>query len=413
MNETLRERKDKAAHLFASGALEAALAEYQALTREAPDDLASAQKVGDLLQRLGRKREAISAYESVAAGWARQGWLLRAIALCKVILQLEPGHGKTQRMLAEYYARQQAPQPRLSPAPAPVAATPAPGAQSVAPGALPRVPLFSQLGPDAFVALLEGLELKTFEPGATLVTEGAPGDSLFAIVEGRVDVVRHLMGGGFQRKVASMGEGEFFGELALLSQGIRLATVIAAERTVVLELTRERVAWLVKNHPSVEQVLRAFYDERLLANVLRSHPLLSALTPMQREAAAKAFQVHTAAAGETLLTQGQPGAALYLVLRGQCQVVQRLQDGTESELPSLREGDVFGEVSVLLGVPATATVRTRTPCTLLRLDREAAERHILIQPGVREALARLSTERLRRTERVLSGHELLEGDLRV
>jgi cAMP-dependent protein kinase regulator len=408
--ETLREHKDRAAQLFASGRLEEALAEYQYVVRAAPEDLASRQKVAELLQRLGRKKEAVDTYESVAIAWARQGWLLRAIALCKVILQFEPGHGRTQRMLAELYARRMAPTPRLTPAPVPVASAPPP--EPVAPESLPRIPLFSQLGQEAFLAVMEELALKSFEPGATIVTEGEPGDAMFAIVEGRVDVVRQLQGGQ-RRKVASLGDGDFFGEMALLSEGPRLAGVVAAERTSVLVLTREQVERLVHRHPSVGEVLRSFHQERVLANVLRSNPLLSALTPVQREALAQAFQLHTVPAGQTLLVQGQPGEALYLILRGQCRVTHRHPDGHESQYPVLREGDLFGELSVLLGLPATATVSTASPCTLLRLERQAVERHILVQPGMREALSRLSSERLQRTARLLSGHELLEGDQRV
>ncbi|QRK04494.1 cyclic nucleotide-binding domain-containing protein [Archangium violaceum] len=410
MSETLREHKDKAAQLFASGRLEEALSEYEIVAHSAPEDLGSRQKVAELLQRLGRKKEAVETYESVAMAWARQGWLLRAIALCKVILQLDSSHGRTQRMLAELYARHRAPAPRLTPAPVSVA--PAPPPPPAPRDTLPRIPLFSQLDEAAFVAVLEELAMRSFEPGASIVLEGEQGSSMFALVEGRVDVVRQLEG-GIRRKVASVGEGEFFGEMALLSEGPRLASVVATERTVALELTRAQVERLVQRHPSVGQVLRSFHEERLLANVLRGNPLLSALTPAQREAAAHAFQLHTVPAGQPLLVQGQPGEALYLLLRGRCRVVHQHPDGRESAYPVLREGDLFGELSVLLGLPATASVYADTPCTLLRLERQAVERHILVQPGVREALSRLSSARLQRTARLLSGHELFEGDQRV
>lgn len=414
--ETLREHKDTAAQLFAEGRLEEALAEYQHVAKSAPEDLASRQKVAELLQRLGRKKEAVDTYETVAIAWARQGWLLRAIALCKVILQFDPGHGRTQQMLAELYSRRLAPRPRLTPAPvvAPPVAAPAHArsVEPVAPESPPRHPLFSQLDEAAFLAVMEQLELKTFEPGATIVTEGEPGTAMFALVEGRVDVVRQLQGGQ-RRKVASLGEGNFFGEMALLSEGPRLASVVAAERATVLVLTREQVEGVVRRHPSVGEVLRSFHQERVLANVLRSNPLLSALTPAQREAAVRDFQLQTVPANQMLLTQGQPGEALYLILRGQCRVSHRHPDGHESQYPVLREGDLFGELSVLLGLPATATVSTFSPCTLLRLERQSVERHILVQPGVREALSRLSSERLQRTARLLSGHELYEGDQRV
>ncbi|QRN98333.1 cyclic nucleotide-binding domain-containing protein [Archangium violaceum] len=411
MLETLREHKDKAAQLFASGKLEEALAEYQVVVESSSGELASRQKVAELLQRLGRKQEAISVYEEVAMAWARQGWLLRAIALCKVILQLEPGHGRTQQMLADLYARRLTPQPRLS-AVAPVTNTATRGPKKVTSNPLPRIPLFSQLSEEAFVAVLEELAMRTFSPGESIVQEGEPGNSLFAIVEGRADVVRQLAGGQ-RRKVASLGEGDFFGEMALLSAGPRLASVVAAERIVALELTRKQVDRLVQLHPSVKQVLRSFHEERLLANVLRSNPILSVLSPQQREALAPSFQFHSAAAGQKLLEQGQTGAALYIILRGQCRVTHQHPDGHESQYPVLREGDVFGELSVMLGLPATATVSADSACTLLRLDREAVERHVLVRAGVREALSQLSSERLQRTARLLSGQELHEGDQRV
>ena len=408
MAETLRELKDNAAQAFASGRLEEALAGYRRVVEAAPEDLSGRQKVAELLQRLGRKQEAVETYEAVATAWARQGWLLRAIALCKVILQLEPGHGRMQQMLAQLYAKRLAHAPRGASTPAPVAAEPA----ATRAGGLPNIPLFSQLGREAFVAVLEGLELRTFQPGEAIVTEGEPGSSMFALVEGRVDVARQLEGGQ-RRKVAVMGEGDFFGEMALLSEGPRLASVVAAERTVVLELTHARVEQLVRHHPSVGEALQAFHQERLLANVLRSNPLLSALTPPQRQALARAFQVVSAPANHLLLVQGQQGEALYLLLRGRCQASHHHPDGRESTYPHLREGDVFGELSLLLGLPATATVRTETPCTLLRLDREACERHILSQPGVREAFSRLIAERLGRTAQLFAGREVHEGDLRV
>ncbi|OJH37851.1 cyclic nucleotide-binding domain-containing protein [Cystobacter ferrugineus] len=402
MVETVREHKDNAAQLFASGQWEAALAEYRYIARAVPEDLASRQKVAELLQRLGRKQEAIETYTDVAKAWARQGWLLRAIALCKVILQLEPGHGPTQRLLADFYAGHAQPQPRLTPAPA---VSPSFGESSgEGDEVLPRIPLFSKLSPEAFLSVVEELELKPFAPGSTIVTEGETSHSLFAIVEGRVDVVVRG-GGGQSRKVACLGEGDFFGEVALLSDAPRLASVVATTRTVVFELTREQVERLAELHPSVEQMLRSFYQVRLLANILRGNPLLFSLTPLQREAMTKAVQFHAVPAGERLLVQGQPGDALYLLLRGQCRVVHRRPDGHENEHPSLREGDMFGELSVLLGLPATASVIADTPCTLLRLARADVERLIVMNTGLREALFRLSSERLQRTAQLVSGYE--------
>jgi CRP-like cAMP-binding protein len=74
---------------------------------------------------------------------------------------------------------------------------------------------------------------------------------------------------------------------------------------------------------------------------------------------------------------------------------------------------VFGEISLLLGKPVSATVRAEEGTVVLRLEREAFERLILSQPGMRGALTRVGTERLQRTAKLLSGRDLEDDDLRV
>jgi len=110
----------------------------------------------------------------------------------------------------------------------------------------------------------------------------------------------------------------------------------------------------------------------------------------------------------------QLGNAFYLLLRGRCVAFHRHTDGREVAYPELREGDVFGEISLILDKPVTATVRAQQQCVVLRLDRAAFDKHILSQPGMRGALMRVGTERLQRTAKLLAGaRDWNEGDLRV
>ncbi|HSP81318.1 MAG TPA: cyclic nucleotide-binding domain-containing protein [Myxococcaceae bacterium] len=324
--------------------------------------------------------EALLDYEALAEAWARKGWLMRAIALCKVILRLEPTHEPTRRLLARLDARGLE---RLTP----------PGPAVPMPRLLESAPLLPGLDQEAFLSTLEALEPRVFQPGETIVEEGQPGDSMFALVEGSVEVVRTLKSGR-QRTVAFLSEGDFFGEMSLLSDVPRLATVRAFERTAVLELTRERLERILERHPSVEEVLLGFHRERLLEDVLRGNPLLRTLSRERREALGRELQLCSRPAGALVLEQGHEVDALYLLLRGRCQVLFRHPDGREILLQTLGEGDLFGESSLMLGVPATATVRADTPCMLLRLDWGSCDRHLLSQPEVGEALSRLSNERL-------------------
>ena len=91
-----------------------------------------------------------------------------------------------------------------------------------------------------------------FDPGTVLVREGERAHEFFVIVEGKVEVTR----GG--KRVAMRGGGEFVGEIALLEQTPRTATVTAKTPLRVFVLTGKDFRDLVKESPAVERkVLRA------------------------------------------------------------------------------------------------------------------------------------------------------------
>jgi cAMP-dependent protein kinase regulator len=408
MADTRGASRERAVQLASEGKLEEALAEYQGVAKSAPDDAEVRQKVAELLEWLGRQPESATAYEAAALAWAKLQQPLRAVAACLALSRLgapPAATTRTARVLAERFA--------LSPsAAAPTASqgamAPVPGPE--APGAMP---ILSHLGREAFIALLEAMEVRAFFPGQAVVEEGSAGASMFALVEGKADVLRTLEGG--ERKSAgTVLPGDFFGELALVSEGPRLATVVATERAVLLELTRERMEAVAARHPTVAGAVEAFYRRRMVENLLRSNPLLSKLTPEQKAAVSRDFQLRTVSAGEALLTQGQAGDAFYVVLRGRYTPWLEQLHGRRVALAELREGDVFGEISLLLDKPVSATVRADVAGVVLRLDRAAFEKHLLSQPGLKGMLMRMGTERLQRTAQALaSGRVLHDGDLRV
>ncbi|RKG94566.1 cyclic nucleotide-binding domain-containing protein, partial [Corallococcus carmarthensis] len=238
--------------------------------------------------------------------------------------------------------------------------------------------------------------------GQVVVREGDPGHSMFVVLEGRVAVMR---GGdnGTNTEVGRLGAGEFFGELALLTGTQRTATIVTAEDTVLLELTQAGVRELGKDYGVKGEQMQVTARERLLADALRSNPLIAALPPEVQHELGDAFVPCTVPAGETLLTRGQPGDALYVLIRGQCEVFHTHDDGRQSPYPTLEEGALFGEISLLRSRLATATVRTVTPCTLLKLERDVFKKAFLGQPDLRGALVRLGLERLKHTIEVMGG----------
>ncbi|HQZ16010.1 MAG TPA: cyclic nucleotide-binding domain-containing protein [Vicinamibacteria bacterium] len=130
--------------------------------------------------------------------------------------------------------------------------------------ATPRIssPLFADFSEADLVAVIQGLELATYGPGDILILEGDPGTSLFVITSG---VVRAFVrqADGKNKQVREMGEGSFFGEIAVLSGKPRTATVTAKSTVEALILERKTLDNICKTHPSVRTTLQKFAAERL------------------------------------------------------------------------------------------------------------------------------------------------------
>lgn len=114
---------------------------------------------------------------------------------------------------------------------------------------------------------------------------------------------------------------------------------------------------------------------------------------------ARLMKERPAAAGEEVVVRGRPGEAFYIVNEGEFEVVQRDEQGVESTLAVLPAGECFGEMSLVTGEPASATVRARGPARLIAVPREDFHRMLAIAPEIALTLARILARRLARTGR--------------
>jgi hypothetical protein len=267
----------------------------------------------DTLILAGRNREAVSAFMELADEQARDGFAAKAIAVLKRIEKIEPGRRDVEERLANLIqekvrAAASVPSPGRSAAPEigleefdpsadPLAAVPVapepdivleptapePAAVEEAPPleiedleylsaeeeAAPAVeakpalstPLFEGLSAEELMAVMRGLNLLTFEAGDILVAEGAPGDSMFILTDGIVKAfVRNPK--GHYMKVKDLMEGDFFGEISVLTGKPRTATITAATHVEVLELGKPTLDSITKQYPRVREVLKKFQEQR-------------------------------------------------------------------------------------------------------------------------------------------------------
>jgi CRP/FNR family transcriptional regulator, cyclic AMP receptor protein len=120
---------------------------------------------------------------------------------------------------------------------------------------LAGAPIFDPLGPEELAAIAPWFELQEVGPGVSLTGEGASGYSFFVLRDGTATVTINGI------EVRTLGPGDFFGELAILGDGRRTATVTTAEASHVLVLFGTEFRQLQQEHPEIaaqiESALRA------------------------------------------------------------------------------------------------------------------------------------------------------------
>ena len=122
---------------------------------------------------------------------------------------------------------------------------------------LVAIPLFASMTLDQRASIAHVCEELEVEDGATLVEEGDFGFAAFAITSGTADVVHD------GTVLRSLGPGDVFGEVAVLSGGRRTATVVATSQMKLVTVLNRDMWRLEREHPDVAAALRATIDKRL------------------------------------------------------------------------------------------------------------------------------------------------------
>lgn len=128
---------------------------------------------------------------------------------------------------------------------------------------LRRVSLFQDLDDHILREIATAAVEQRWEPGQEIVRQGDTGVGAFIVRSGKVEIVQER--GGSTEKVRELGPGGFFGEMALLDEFPRSATVRAVEPTTCLGITRWHFRGLLESHPEIALKLLPMLTKRLRA----------------------------------------------------------------------------------------------------------------------------------------------------
>jgi len=118
-----------------------------------------------------------------------------------------------------------------------------------------RVPLFSKLDAASIAEIVSLLRARTVDPGTVIMRQGDRGDAMYFIASGRVEVATG-------KSTVSLGEGDFFGEIALLSRAPRTATVTARHAADLLVLDADDFLRLLERQPTFREQIEQIASER-------------------------------------------------------------------------------------------------------------------------------------------------------
>ncbi|UCD85088.1 MAG: cyclic nucleotide-binding domain-containing protein, partial [Deltaproteobacteria bacterium] len=167
----------------------------------------------------------------------------------------------------------------------------------------------------------------------------------------------------------NLKEGDFFGEFGFLSESGRKASVKAVVETEVLEISKQDFKEIIDEFPRVSEVLVDLYKNRVLNNLLALSPLFEKLKPEERAKVVEKFQLIVKDKDSIVVEEGEGGDCLYVIHSGEVEVYTK-KDDSKVVLALLREGDFFGEISLITGERRTATVRTTQETRLMGLSKE-------------------------------------------
>lgn len=381
------------------------------LVRSAPHDFESRLRIGDALAALGRLAQAAQVFALVLSESSAAGHPLLAIVALKALEALDPAARSLLPSFATRYAAGSAalgravrlgrPDPSAPVPPeawVPVAWSDAQVCDAAAalaasreglpawPEVVPAIPLLSELPPEAFANVLGSVVRRSLATGETVVREGDPGDAFFLLARGRVRVTRA------GASLATLEEGAIFGEMALLSAAPRAATVSATEPSDVLIFGRDALTAAAQGLPVIAAALERFMRQRLVNRLLDTHPMFEPFDAGQRVQLGSRFEAVAVSAGQVLLREGEPGSGLHVVLHGSVSVTRETPHGPAT-LAELGPAEVFGEISLLEGVPVTATVTASVGSMLLVLPSPVFLRLVEGVPGWRRYFEELAEDR--------------------
>jgi len=219
--------------------------------------------------------------------------------------------------------------------------------------------LFQSVDGKDFDVLLDAVQEEKVEPKTRVIKKGDDGDFMCIIESGTFECL--VVVDGEEKCVKTCEPGDVFGELALMYNCPRAASVESTTEGTMFKLDRETFNHIVKD---AAQKKRERYED-----FLKTVPLLEKMTTYEKSQMADALREEQVEEGKVIITEGESGDKFYIIAEGEATAAKK----DSEEVTNYKSGDYFGELALKKDQPRAATV-TSKGCKLLSLDRKSFTR---------------------------------------
>ncbi len=229
-----------------------------------------------------------------------------------------------------------------------------------------RSSAFRFLSDEHFAALEPLLQEEHYDFGDIIVRQDDPADSFYILTHGRARALK-IKSDGEEIPLGILKPGDSFGEAALAEGGTRSATVRCSTAVEVLRIDREAFLQLVQQVPDLRHYIEMIGRNRAVQSFLYQFSNFGRLPgPALRSMIDKLTPLGVSK-GHLIIREGDVAGPMYVIEKGRARAFTN-GSGHETNLAFYREGDFFGELSILIGAPRGASVEAFTDCKLLALD---------------------------------------------
>jgi CRP-like cAMP-binding protein len=249
---------------------------------------------------------------------------------------------------------------------------------SISPSHLNKIPIFASLSVPELKEIINSPDngYEEYDEKEGVIREEEIGDCMYVIMEGAVEVSIRGGTGGREITIATLREGDFFGEQSLLPGGTgrRNASVRSLYPSKLFRIDKKHVLLHVGGLDETEDItVQAFKpEEKEVRNMLGKLRLFQSLSEVELDSYQSWTEVIKVGPGDFIVKESEPGEHLYVILDGIVEVFIIDEGGKVSILAKLEPGDYFGEQALIDGGSGerNAYVRTDNETRLIKISKD-------------------------------------------